>query len=186
MEQLFNDPYVWFDAWLDEAKANGMPDPNAMCLSTVGEDGMPSSRMVLLKERTPDGFVFYTNLESHKGRELRDHPKACLLFYWREFNRQIRVEGQVFQVDDATADAYFSTRPRGSQKPPRGPPKGGRTRTRRRVEEGRSHRGGHQKVAAPAADAASRKAKATARWSSRRGGRTRTTAAAKRHKQRGP
>ena len=71
--------------------------------------------MVLLKERTPDGFVFYTNLESHKGRELRDHPKACLLFYWREFNRQIRVEGQVFQVDDAAADAYFSTRPRGSQ-----------------------------------------------------------------------
>lgn len=109
-----SDPFEWFDAWLEEAKAKGMADPNAMALSTVGADGMPSSRMVLLKERTPQGFIFYTNFESRKGGEL-GHGMACLLFYWRELSRQIRIEGTLVRVADEDSDLYFSTRPRLSQ-----------------------------------------------------------------------
>lgn len=115
MELQFEDPMVWFDHWLEDARATGMVDPNAMCLSTVGEDGMPTSRMVLLKERDDRGFVFYTNLGSQKARQLLSHPKACLNFFWRELGRQIRVEGQVEMVTNEAADAYFATRPRGSQ-----------------------------------------------------------------------
>lgn len=115
MEQLFSDPFIWFDAWLAEASATKMVDPNAMCLSTVGDDGMPSSRMVLLKDRDPNGFVFYTNVESQKGRELLKHGKACLNFFWRDQGRQIRIQGLAERVDDAAADAYFASRHRGSQ-----------------------------------------------------------------------
>lgn len=115
MEQLFSDPFVWFDAWLDEASATKIVDPNAMCLSTVAADGMPSSRQVLLKERDATGFVFYTNLESQKGRELLAHGKACLNFFWRELDRQIRIQGVAELVPAATSDAYFATRARGSQ-----------------------------------------------------------------------
>lgn len=113
-EPLTHDPMVWFDAWMREAENTGMVDPNAMCLSTVGTSGMPSSRMVLLKERTSRGFVFYTNLQSRKGRELA-HGKAALLFYWRELGRQIRIEGRLEPVSEAVADDYFASRPRGSQ-----------------------------------------------------------------------
>lgn len=115
MEQQFTDPFEWFDAWLEAARQTGMVDPNAMCLATVRDDGMPSSRMVLLKERDARGFVFYTNLTSAKGQQLAAHPKAALCFFWRELGRQIRIEGEVEQVDNATADAYFAVRPRGSQ-----------------------------------------------------------------------
>ncbi len=115
MEQLFSDPFIWFDAWLAEASATEMIDPNAMCLSTVGDDGMPSSRMVLLKGRDPNGFVFYTNLQSQKGHQLLEHGKACLNFFWRDQGRQIRIQGVAELVDDATADEYFASRARGSQ-----------------------------------------------------------------------
>jgi len=114
MEVLSQDPFEWFDVWLNEAEKDGMVDPNAMCLSTVGSGGMPSSRMVLLKERTERGFVFYTNLQSRKGKELQ-HGKAALLFYWREFGRQIRIEGELEPVAESAADAYFESRPRLSQ-----------------------------------------------------------------------
>jgi pyridoxamine 5'-phosphate oxidase len=84
-------------------------------LATVGQDGRPSARVVLLKGFSPEGFVFYTNLESRKGRELRVHPSAALCFYWPRLHQQVRVEGTTEQVSDAQADAYFATRERGSQ-----------------------------------------------------------------------
>lgn len=101
-----------FGTWFAEAEAAEPAFPNAMALATVGEDGRPSSRMVLLKSWDEDGFVFYTNLDSRKGHELAENPNASLLFYWKSLTRQIRVDGIVHQVSDAEADAYFATRPR--------------------------------------------------------------------------
>ncbi|MGF1592220.1 MAG: pyridoxamine 5'-phosphate oxidase [Kiloniellaceae bacterium] len=109
------DPLDVFAAWLAEAEAAEPNDPTAMALSTVGEDGMPSCRMVLLKGYDPEGFVFYTNYESRKGRQLLATPKAALLFHWKSLRRQVRVEGEVSPVDDAEADAYFASRARQSQ-----------------------------------------------------------------------
>lgn len=101
-----------FGDWFAKAEAAEPAFPNAMALATVGADGRPSSRMVLLKGWDEDGFVFYTNLDSRKGSELAENPNASLLFYWKSLKRQIRVEGVVHQVSDAEADAYFATRPR--------------------------------------------------------------------------
>jgi pyridoxamine 5'-phosphate oxidase len=114
------DPYSLFDTWFAEANACEPNDPNAMALTTVNGDGRPSSRMVLLKGHGPDlekngGFIFYTNLESRKGGELSGNPNAALLFHWKSLRRQIRIEGAVTRVSDATADAYFATRSRNSQ-----------------------------------------------------------------------
>ncbi len=109
------DPFSRFRDVFDEAAATGMTDPNAMILSTVASDGRPSSRAVLLKDFDERGFVFYTNLESRKGRDISDRPDVCLIFYWRELNKQVRIEGRAEQVSDEEADAYFATRPRGSQ-----------------------------------------------------------------------
>ncbi len=109
------DTIPTFHAWLEEAAANEPRDPTAVALATVGEDGMPSVRMVLLKDASAAGFVFYTNYESRKGRELLAHPKAALVFYWKSLDRQVRVEGAVEQVDAADADAYFASRPRESR-----------------------------------------------------------------------
>ncbi|MDX2197660.1 MAG: pyridoxamine 5'-phosphate oxidase [Phycisphaerae bacterium] len=97
------------------AVATGMRDPNAMCLATIDPDGGPSTRMVLLKDFDEQGFVFYTNLESRKGLAIRSNPKVALTFYWRELQRQVQVRGVAQPVSDAEADAYFATRPRGSQ-----------------------------------------------------------------------
>jgi pyridoxamine 5'-phosphate oxidase len=115
-----NDPYSLFDIWFAEAQASEPNDPNAMALATVGEGDQPSVRMVLLKGHGPDadgkgGFIFYTNLESRKGGELAANPRVALLFHWKSLRRQIRVEGPVVKVTDATADAYFATRGRDSQ-----------------------------------------------------------------------
>lgn len=110
-----DDPFEIFDMWLAEAEASEPRDATAMTLATVGEDGMPSARMVLLKGVDERGFVFYTNLESCKGRQLSVNPKAALLFYWKSKNRQIRLEGEVEAVTDAEADAYFASRPRDSR-----------------------------------------------------------------------
>lgn len=109
------DPLSVFAAWLAEAEAAEINDPNAVALSTVGGDGMPSCRMVLLKGYDENGFVFYTNYESRKGRQLLDHPKAALLFHWKSLRRQVRIEGEVAPVSDAEADEYFASRAKQSQ-----------------------------------------------------------------------
>ena len=114
------DPYSLFDTWFAEAQASEPNDPNAIALGTVDSDRRPSVRMVLLKGHGPDaegdgGFIFYTNLESRKGGELAANPHVALLFHWKSLRRQIRIEGPVKRVSDATADAYFATRGRDSQ-----------------------------------------------------------------------
>ncbi|MGH9067900.1 MAG: pyridoxamine 5'-phosphate oxidase [Acidimicrobiales bacterium] len=109
------DPLVQVQAWLDDAVAAGIIEPNAMTLATVGASGRPAARMVLLKEVRPDGLVFYTNRTSAKGRDLAGNPWAALVLHWRELGRQVRATGPVVIVDDTASDAYFATRPRGSQ-----------------------------------------------------------------------
>lgn len=104
------DPNALFTTWFAEAEAAEPNDPNAMALATVDADGRPSVRMVLLKDHSPAGFVFYTNLESRKGAALAAHPVAALLFHWKSLRRQVRVEGRVEAVDAAEADAYFASR----------------------------------------------------------------------------
>lgn len=110
-----NDPIVLFREWMALAENLEPSDPNAMSLATVAPDGMPSVRMVLLKEVDQRGFTFYTNLGSRKARELQATPKASLCFHWKSLKRQIRVSGPVEPVSSAEADAYFATRPRTSQ-----------------------------------------------------------------------
>lgn len=105
------DPFALFPLWLEEARQTEPNDPNAMAVATVDEDGLPDLRMVLLKGFSAEGFVFFTNFESAKGRELLAHPKAALLFHWKSLRRQIRIRGLVEPVSDAEADAYFATRP---------------------------------------------------------------------------
>ncbi|HEX5750203.1 MAG TPA: pyridoxamine 5'-phosphate oxidase [Archangium sp.] len=109
------DPFERFAALFEEAKRVIPVDPNAMTVASVGPDGRPSTRVVLLKDFDARGFVFYTNLESRKGRELLGHPWAALSFFWQPLERQVRIEGRVERVSDAEADAYFQSRPRGSQ-----------------------------------------------------------------------
>jgi pyridoxamine 5'-phosphate oxidase len=115
MQGRMTDPFEQFAEWFREAQAAVPVDPNAMVLSTVGAEGRPSSRVVLLKDFDHEGFVFYGNLESRKFRELRAHPWAALNFHWKPLEKQVRIEGGVTQVADQEADAYFATRPRGSQ-----------------------------------------------------------------------
>ncbi|WP_420101900.1 pyridoxamine 5'-phosphate oxidase [Bosea sp. (in: a-proteobacteria)] len=109
------EPFALFQDWLDEATRSEPNDPNGMALSTVDADGLPNSRMVLLKGHGPDGFVFYTNTESQKGRELLGQPKAALLFHWKSLRRQVRIRGTVALVSEAESDAYFQSRPRDSR-----------------------------------------------------------------------
>jgi pyridoxamine 5'-phosphate oxidase len=113
--RMSDDPFALFDSWFTEARASEPNDANAMALATTTPDGHPSLRMVLLKGHGPDGFVFYTNLDSRKGGELAANAHVALLFHWKSLRRQIRIEGAVTPVDDATADAYFATRSRDSQ-----------------------------------------------------------------------
>ncbi|MGA9523000.1 MAG: pyridoxamine 5'-phosphate oxidase [Myxococcaceae bacterium] len=109
------NPFERFRLLLEEARKVQPEDFNGMTLSTVGEDGRPSSRIVLLKGVDERGFVFYSNLESRKGRELATNPWAALAFWWPALKRQVRIEGRADRVSDEEADAYFATRPRGSQ-----------------------------------------------------------------------
>jgi pyridoxamine 5'-phosphate oxidase len=92
-----------------------VPEPTAFALATADAEGRPSARMLLLKGFDPDGFVFYTNLESRKGRELEENPRAALCFFWQPLELQVRIEGDVTRVSDAEADAYYASRPRGSR-----------------------------------------------------------------------
>ena len=109
------EPLTLFEEWLREAEAHEPNEPTAMTLATVDADGTPSARMVLLKGVDDRGFVFYTNLDSRKGAQLRQNPRAALCFHWKSLRRQVRVEGAVEAVTAEEADAYFATRPRGAQ-----------------------------------------------------------------------
>ncbi len=108
-------PFSIFARWYDEARQCGLKEPAAMALATADASGQPSLRMVLLKGHGPEGFVFYTNLESRKGGELLANPKAALCFHWMPLERQVRIQGRVEPVSDDEADAYFASRPRDSQ-----------------------------------------------------------------------
>jgi pyridoxamine 5'-phosphate oxidase len=110
-----DEPLRLFSAWLADAGASEPADPNAMALATVDADGVPNVRMVLLKGVDERGFVFYTNTESQKGRELAGQPQAALAFHWKSLTRQVRVRGSVEPVDPSEADTYFATRPRLAQ-----------------------------------------------------------------------
>jgi pyridoxamine 5'-phosphate oxidase len=109
------DPISLFLVWFEEAAAVEINDPEAMTLCTVDEDGLPDARMVLCKGVDAEGLVFYTNAESAKGRQLAARPKAAALFHWKSLRRQARLRGEVSEVSGAEADAYFSSRPRGSR-----------------------------------------------------------------------
>ena len=110
-----DDPRVQFEAWLVEAADRGVYEPNAMVLGTIGEDGVPSSRTVLLRGVGAEGFVFYTDQSSRKGRALAANPVATLLFPWYSLHRQVIVTGEVAPVEDADSDAYWDSRPHGSR-----------------------------------------------------------------------
>lgn len=109
------DPFDLFARWLAEAEAAEINDPNAMAVASVDADGLPDVRMVLLKGWDRDGFVFYSNVESNKGRQLEGAPKAALLFHWKSLGRQVRIRGEVSEVAAAEADDYFASRPRDSR-----------------------------------------------------------------------
>jgi len=108
-------PFDLFTQWFGEAKDKEPSDPNAMVLATVGADGFPTARAMLMKSYDIDGFVFYTNQQSRKSDQLRDSDKVCLCFYWKSLYRQVHVEGCVAPVSQIESDAYFATRPRASQ-----------------------------------------------------------------------
>ncbi|VWC13381.1 pyridoxamine 5'-phosphate oxidase [Burkholderia lata] len=110
-----HDPFAQFDRWFKEALAAKLPEPNTMTLATVGDDGRPSARIVLIKGVDERGFVFFTNYESRKGRDLAAHPQAALLFYWIELERQVRIEGRIEKTSAEESDRYFASRPLGSR-----------------------------------------------------------------------
>src|ERR1043166_3071808 len=109
------DPLVQFRRWYDEVRRAGLVEPTAMTLATASREGIPSARMVLLKGYDERGFVFLTNYESPKGRDLTENPRAALVFWWASLERQVRVTGSVARVSDSESDAYFVTRPLGSR-----------------------------------------------------------------------
>ncbi|MER8922540.1 pyridoxamine 5'-phosphate oxidase [Mesorhizobium sp. M0802] len=109
------EPFRLFAEWLEDAKKSEINDANGVALATVDADGMPDVRMVLLKGFDESGFVFYTNFESAKGREILGNMKAAMCFHWKSLRRQVRIRGPVEIVSDAEADAYYATRPRGSR-----------------------------------------------------------------------
>jgi len=109
------DPLVLFDHWFQDASTAGIELPESMTLATITPEGKPSARVVLLKAVEDGGFVFYTNFESRKGKELAATAHAALVFHWAPLQRQVRVEGRVTQVSEETSDAYFATRPLGSR-----------------------------------------------------------------------
>ena len=112
---VLGDPIAQFRVWFDQAMAAHLPEPNAMTLATCTPEGTPSARVVLLKGFDDRGFAFFTNYDGRKSQELKANPRAALVFYWAELERQVRVEGAVERTSDAESDAYFASRPRGSQ-----------------------------------------------------------------------
>jgi pyridoxamine 5'-phosphate oxidase len=114
-EDVDPDPLRQFERWLQEAIHAALPEPTAMTLATVGLDGRPAARIVLLKGIGPEGLVFFTNYDSRKGHEIAMHPDAALLFHWVELERQVRIEGTANRVTSSDSDAYFASRPRASR-----------------------------------------------------------------------
>ena len=112
---MASNPIDQFRVWFEQAQAANLPDPTAMTVASVSEDGRPSNRILLLKSFDDDGFVFYTNYGSRKSRELDANPHCALLFYWAEQERQVRIEGDVTRVSREESEDYFRSRPRGSQ-----------------------------------------------------------------------
>ena len=110
-----SEPYTLFGAWLKDAEASEINDPNAVAVATVDENGLPNVRMVLLKDFDTRGFVFYTNFESQKGQEILGQKKAAMCFHWKSLRRQVRLRGEVEVVSDEEADTYFRSRPLGSR-----------------------------------------------------------------------
>jgi pyridoxamine 5'-phosphate oxidase len=135
------DPLRALAGWRDEAQAAGIGLPEATALATASADGAPSVRMVLLKDFGPDGFVFYSNYDSRKGRDLAENPRAALLVYWHALGRQVRVEGRVERLSRADSEAYFASRPLGSRLSAwasrQSEPVAGRAELERAVEEAR-------------------------------------------------
>ncbi len=109
------DPFAQFERWWNEALASEIDEVNAMTLATANKEGIPSARIVLLKGYDERGFVFFTNYESTKGKELQQNPHAALVFFWKELERQVRIEGRVEKVSEAESDEYFHSRPEGSR-----------------------------------------------------------------------
>lgn len=109
------DPILQFEVWWKEAVASTIDEPNAMTLATASADGLPAARIVLLKGFDQDGFGFYTNYNSYKGQQLAENPKACLLFFWKELERQVRITGLVSVANNKQSDEYFNSRPEGSR-----------------------------------------------------------------------
>jgi pyridoxamine 5'-phosphate oxidase len=111
------NPIAQFEKWINEARANGVSEQDAisMTLATTSSAGWPSARIVLMKSFDDEGFVFYTNYQSRKGQELSENSRACLLFYWAQFWRQVRIEGSIEKVSETESDEYFQSRPLGSQ-----------------------------------------------------------------------
>ena len=113
--ELPPNPIELFELWLSNAKESDSLDYNAMTLSTIGKEGYPQSRIVLLRSVSDEGFVFYTNYTSEKGQDVDSQPKVCLNFFWKELERQVRVVGDIAKVKPEVSDAYFDSRPRLSQ-----------------------------------------------------------------------
>ena len=109
------DPFIQFRTWLNEAMKSELVEPNAMTLATSSGDGIPSARIVLLRGVDEKGFVFFTNYGSYKGQQLAENPRACLVFFWKELERQVRITGLVEKTSAAESDDYFKTRPEGSK-----------------------------------------------------------------------
>jgi len=105
------DPLMQFDKWWQEAMSGNLPEVNAMTLATSSADGVPSARIVLLKGFDEKGFVFFTNYESFKGQQLAENPRACLVFFWKELERQVRITGIIEKTSDIVSDEYFNSRP---------------------------------------------------------------------------
>ena len=109
------DPFEQFNKWWDEAVKSELDEVNAMTLATASTTGMPSARIVLLKSFSTGGFVFFTNYNSHKGKEMEENPYVCLVFFWKELERQVRITGTIEKVSAAESDEYFNSRPVGSR-----------------------------------------------------------------------
>ncbi len=114
-QDVLKDPIQQFALWFDNALEAKLQEPNAMTLATASKKGIPSARIVLLKGFDPEGFVFYTNYESHKGKELKENPHAALVFFWHDLERQIRIEGKIKKVKPRESDLYFHSRPKESR-----------------------------------------------------------------------
>jgi pyridoxamine 5'-phosphate oxidase len=114
-DSVDQDPVIQFEKWWQEAIDSKIDEVNAMTLATASADGLPSARIVLLKGFSARGFVFYTNYDSYKGKQLEENPRACLVFFWKELERQVRIVGIVQKVSEEQSDEYFHSRPVGSQ-----------------------------------------------------------------------